>query len=197
MKKAILFLAVITLISTASFAQSGVFRLGIKGGTNINKIQGKGYNEEFKFNYYLGGFAQLNFSESFGIQPEVLFSQSTAQTGDHFSDTYNDFPNGKNVKLNYLSIPILANIGLGGKNLKLQLGPQYSILMNKNESLTQNGKDAFKNGDFSAVGGLWLQLPFGLNVNGRYIIGLSDLNDLSNSNKWTNQAIQLGVGFTF
>ena len=30
-----------------------------------------------------------------------------------------------------------------------------------------------------------------------HVIGLNDVNDLQNSDKWKNQSIQLGVGFTF
>jgi hypothetical protein len=69
--------------------------------------------------------------------------------------------------------------------------------MNDHESLTQNGKDAFKKGDLSGVGGLWLKLPLGLSLSARYVIGLSNLNDVSDENKWNSQAIQLGIGFTF
>jgi len=196
-KQIVLVLFLSVLASTASFAQSGFLRLGVKAGANLNKISGEGYNEGFKFNYHLGAFAQLNFTQGFGIQPELIFSQSTAKSGDQFSDIYPNGENLKNIKLNYLSIPVLANIGLGGKNLKLQVGPQYSIAVSKDKSLFQNGKDAFKSGDFAAVAGLWLQLPLGINVSGRYVIGLSDINDLPDSKKWTNQAIQLGVGFTF
>lgn len=174
------------------------FRLGIKGGTNINKISGKGFNEAFKFNYHLGGFLQLNFGEHFGLQPEVIFSQSTAKTSDNFSDIYTDFStdaNNKNIKLSYLNIPLLLNVG--SKDVKFQLGPQYSILLNKNDNIIENGKRAFKDGNFAAVGGIWVQLPIPINISARYIIGLNDINDLPNSDKWNNQAIQLAVGFTF
>jgi hypothetical protein len=34
-------------------------------------------------------------------------------------------------------------------------------------------------------------------LNGRYFIGLSDINDLTNDSKWRNQGFQLSVGLTF
>ncbi|MGH2643103.1 MAG: porin family protein, partial [Chitinophagaceae bacterium] len=95
-----------------------------------------------------------------------------------------------------LTIPIMANIHLS-RILILQLGPQYGILMNPHESVTQNGADAFKSGEFSGAAGLWLNLPLGLCVSGRYVIGVSNIKDLPESNKWNSQAIQLGVGFRF
>ncbi|HEX5554886.1 MAG TPA: porin family protein [Chitinophagaceae bacterium] len=197
MKKLLCLVTISSLLVATAMAQPGL-HLGIKGGANMTKIDGEQYKDAFDFNYHLGGFLQLDLTKGFGIQPEVIFSQSTSRTGTRFSDIYTEFPNSNDqkIKLNYLSIPVLANIKFSNA-LWLQLGPQYSILMNDHESLTQNGKDAFKKGDLSGVGGLWLKLPLGLSLSARYVIGLSNLNDVSDENKWNSQAIQLGIGFTF
>ncbi len=196
MKKILLFSAVTLLAFSTAMAQVGL-HLGIKGGANMTKIEGQGFKEGYKLNYHLGGYLELGLSQGFGIQPEVIFSQSSAQTADEFSDIYDDFPStsdGQKVKLNYLSIPVLANIKLSD-NFWIQVGPQYSILMDDDETLVQNGKNAFKNGDFSAVGGLWLQLPIGLSLSARYVVGLSDINDVNDQDSWKSQAIQLGIGY--
>lgn len=199
MKKVlILAMAVLGGTTWAAAQQSRPLHVGIKGGANLNKITGEGFDEAFKFNYHLGGFLQLNFNDNIGLQPEVIFSQSSTKTSDNFSDIYTDFTNDadrRNIKLNYLNIPLLLNVG--SKDVKFQLGPQYSILLNKNDNIIENGKKAFKEGDFAAVGGIWVQLPIPVNLSARYIIGLNDINDLSHSDKWKNQAIQLAVGFTF
>jgi hypothetical protein len=199
MKKVwVLVIAVLGSFSWAQAQQVKPFRVGIKGGANLNKISGEGFDEAFKFNYHLGGFLQVNFSDNIGIQPEVIFSQSSAKTSGNFSDIYTDFSddaNRKKIKLDYLNIPVLLNVG--SKDVKFQLGPQYSVLLNKNDNIIENGKRAFKDGNFAAVGGIWVQLPIPINLSARYIIGLNDINDLPNSDKWENQAIQLAVGFTF
>lgn len=198
MKKLLAMMVVSLFAATTVFAQPGI-HIGVKAGANMTKIAGEGYNEGFNFNYYLGPFVQLQITKGFGIQPEVLFTQSTSKTASNFSDIYKEFGtefNNHDIKLNYLSIPVMANINLS-RSLILQVGPQYGILMNSHESLVQNGKDAFKNGDFAMAGGLWLNLPLGLTVSGRYVIGMSDLKDLPESNHWNSQAIQLGIGFRF
>ena len=47
--------------------------------------------------------------------------------------------------------------------------------------------------DKSMLGGV--QLKFSkLRVYGRYVVGLNDINDIDNKEKWKNQSIQLGVG---
>jgi hypothetical protein len=187
---------------TQALAQGPAFRLGIEGGPNLNKISGESFNQQFNFNYYVGAFANLGFTKGFGIQPELLFSQSSASTTNNFSSTYSHFLNygseaGKQrrASLNYLNIPILASFALASR-IYLQFGPQFSVLMNQNKDLVDNGKQAFKDGDLAMVGGIWIRLPFHLNLSGRYVIGLHNVNDLGNQDRWTNQSIQLGLGLT-
>lgn len=176
------------------------FRIGAKAGVNINKINGQSYKSGFNYNYLLGGFMQFNFSKRFGIQPEINFVQSTAEFSNDGSTVYDDlFGDGsqKKAKLDYLKIPLLLNINLGpSKRVKLQLGPQVGGLLKQSIDSLKENRDIFKKGDWSAVGGLWIQIPF-INLGARYEIGLSNLNDIDNNEKWRSQAFMIFVGFTF
>src|SRR5690625_3876614 len=127
--KKLFWLSAFLLFASSSVMAQGI-HLGVKGGANMTKIDCQGYKDGFQLNYYAGGFLELALSEKFGIQPEVLFSQSSYKTADDFSDVYQDLPDVSKVKLNYLNIPILANIKLSDL-FWIQLGPQYSILVNK------------------------------------------------------------------
>ncbi|ASZ11667.1 PorT family protein [Chitinophaga pendula] len=200
MKKLFLVMAVLGITALSTVQGQSLIRFGIKGGANLGKLQGNGYQDGFKLGYHLGGLVQVNFYKGWGVQGEVIFSQSTTRTVDNFSEIYkgeniSTDANGKKIKLNYLSIPILASIPLGTPRVKLQLGPQYSILLS-DKNVIQGAKQAFKSGDFSAVGGLWVQLPV-VNLSARYIVGLSNVSDIAATDKWKNQGIQLGVGVTF
>jgi hypothetical protein len=97
------------------------------------------------------------------------------------------------VKLNYLSIPILLNYKLIGNFLSLQAGPQFSVLMNQDKSLLQNGGDAFKKGDFSMLAGAQVKLS-AIRISARYAIGLSNINDIDNKDQWKSQGFQLSLG---
>src|SRR4030095_6856509 len=122
------------------------------------------------------------------IQPEVLFSQSNTIIDSGFKAIYQDIDNaviGQKAHLNYLSIPVLLRLNAGDL-LTFNLGPQFSILMNSDESLVHNGKQAFKNGDIAAVLGAQVNLG-ALRVYGRYNIGLNNLNDIDNQEKWKSQ----------
>jgi hypothetical protein len=59
----------------------------------------------------------------------------------------------------------------------------------------QNGKDAFKSGNFSLVGGLEVKVAF-LRIYGRYVGGLTDINNLNSQDTWKSQSVQLGLGIT-
>jgi hypothetical protein len=178
-----------------SFAGAQGFGVGIKVGTNINKIQGQSFKDQFTYGYSAGVYADIKVSNKWSIQPEVLFNQVSTDTSDRFSDLYKiNADKISKIKLNYLSIPILLNYNVS-KGISLQAGPQFGILMSQNKDLLQEGKDAFKSGDFSMVGGLQLKFS-SIRLYGRYAIGLSNINDIDNRDSWKNQSIQLGVGFT-
>jgi len=179
------------LLTHALMAQ---FHVGIKGGANVTKVDGKSFKEQFRYGYHLGGFAEIGLSEKFRLQPEVLFNQYATTLDSNYKEIYENIINSdqSKVKLGYLSIPLLLDYKLLGP-IHLQAGPQVGILIDKNRSILQNGGDAFKKGDFSMVGGVQINL-LKLRVSGRYVIGLNNINDIDDQDKWKNQAIQVSVG---
>lgn len=185
------------LIACVIFTQAAMAQLnfGIKAGANITKVDGKAFKDEFKYGYHLGGFVNVGLGGALSIQPEVLFNQYKTRVDSSFSSVYQNaasINNYKDVKLNYLSIPIVLDYKLGNL-ISLQAGPQFGILMNQDKTLLENGKSAFNNGDFSLLGGA--QLKFSkLRLTGRYVVGLNNINDIDNQNKWKNQGWQLSVG---
>lgn len=190
MKTKLISLAVMLSLCSVSFSQGLTF--GIKGGATINKLTGKSFKEEFSFGYHVGGFATIGLGKKLSIQPEVLFNQVNIDTASNYSAVSPNFNRVKDVKLKYLSIPILLNYNLSNL-FALQVGPQFGVLIDQNKDLLQNGEDAFKKGDFSMVGGVQLKL-LKFRVYGRYVIGLNDISDVQNSGKWNSQSIQLGLG---
>lgn len=182
----------------ALFASSTLmaqFHIGMKGGANITKIDGQSFKDKFTYGYHLGGFAEIGLSKKFVLQPEVLFNQYSTTTDSNYNNIYKDiFTEGqRNVKLNYLSIPILLNYKLLGNFLSLQAGPQFSVLMKQDKTLLQNGREAFKNGDFAMLGGVQLQLS-AIRVTGRYAVGLNNISDLDDKDKWKSQGFQVSLG---
>lgn len=193
------FMSILVLVTVVSVSQAQGVRLGVKAGANMNKISGQSFSDGFDLSYHFGGFLEIDFNKKWGIQPEVLWSQSTSKPSS-FSTVYSTSVNplldgNQQIKLDYLSIPLLLRYNIGGI-LSLNAGPQFSILLKKDKTLLQNGQSAFKDGDFAMVAGAQLNFKF-LRIYGRYNIGLQNINDIDNKDKWTNQQIQAGIGFRF
>src|ERR1051326_846324 len=182
------------------FEKENFFRVGFNAGININKIQGRSFKDEFRYNYDLRGFMQLNFSRKFGIQPEVTFIQASSEQSNDFSDIYDDISLGGSqlkAKLNYLKVGSLLNLNVGPtQRIKLQFGPQWGMLLHERVDSLKTNQNIFKNGDFSLAGGIMFQLPM-VHFGGRFEQGLSNINDIDNRDKWTSQSFQLFAGVTF
>ena len=195
MKSKICLLIAVVLFAHAANSQ---FTIGAKAGANLMKIDGKSFKDEFNTGYHAGGFAIIGLGEKFALQPEVLWNQTQTKTDTSIrniaADALSSFKNG-DVKLNYLSIPVLLNYKFIGNFLSLQAGPQFGILLNKDENLLDNGKRAFKAGDFSMLGGVQIKVSKFVG-SARYVVGLNDLSDIDNQEKWKNQGFQLSVGLS-
>lgn len=179
--------------------KESLFRWGFKGGLNLNKIQGESFKDEFNYNYFLGGFMQINITRKLGIQPELNFVQASAEQSDDITVIYDDLFLGGNQKkatLDYLKLAGLLNIDLGpSQKVKLQLGPQWGMLLNEAVDSLKSPQDIFKKGEFSVLGGIMLQLPL-VHIGTRYEIGLTNVNGIDNQDQWKSQAWQFFVGIT-
>ena len=191
-------LAIMAIALLTMQAASAQFRLGAKAGANLVKVDAKSFKDEFRYNYHVGGFAEIGLTrdKKLTLQPEVLFNQYSTTLDSSFKAVYENVLNSEqtHVKLNYLSIPILLNYRLIGP-LYLQAGPAFSVLIDQSKNFLQNGGDAFKKGDFSMIGGAQIRISR-IYLTGRYVVGLANINDIDNQDKWKSQAIQLSLGLS-
>jgi hypothetical protein len=186
----------ICILLAAITTNAQMFKLGVKAGANVGKINGSSFQDKFEYGYHVGGFFQIKISPKLSIQPEVLLSQINTTVDSSFKSLYTSLYNPgyvKNIQLKYLTIPLVLNYKLA-PFISLQGGAQYAILMDNNKNLLQNGQQAFKNGDFSLLGGVQFNLGKFL-LGGRYLVGLNNINDIDNKDKWKNQSAQISLGF--
>lgn len=193
--KKLLVLAAAIFLSTAAFSQAQ-FSIGVKAGPNFSKIDTESSlvsNYQSRAGFHGGAFALLKFAK-FGIQPEVLFSQQ----GSKFSFNSQDLESN----YSYINIPVIVKLyTIGGLNL--QVGPQFGFLASAQEDkvdalgnvrTSEDVKDEIKKSDFGAALGVGWDLPFGLSIDGRYNLGLSDINNAS-GNERKNQVWQVSLGY--
>lgn len=194
------------LLSFAAYAQKmeqdqeRKFRFGIIGGVNLSSVDGRSFKNEYNFNYQLGGFVLINPLTKIGLQSEIHFAQQTATYSKDLTDIYDDLALGGDqpkAKLSVLKFTGLVNFDIGpSQRVKLQLGPQFAMVIDEATGVQGAARDIFKKGDVSAVGGIWLQLPV-VFIGARYAHGFTNLNDIDNRDTWKSRSFQLITGITF
>jgi hypothetical protein len=213
MKRILTLVSLTILLPFLSHAQLNLLSidLGVKLGANMNQIDGKYWENGYKANFLGGAFLSVS-GPMFGGQIEGLFTQSTYTAGEGFNDLYKDLFNagkesvkGGTFKVNYLSVPLLLNIKLIPR-VKFQVGPQFNKVMSVDdkEGLLKDARGIFKSGTLDAVGGVWVDLPFNLNIGARYIFGLTNINNEDGNtysqkidDSWKQKTLQVHLGYKF
>ncbi|HLA55506.1 MAG TPA: porin family protein [Flavobacterium sp.] len=178
MKKAIL--SAIILIACGLNANAQVFKLGIKGGPNFANFSGgvDGINYSSRTSFHIGGAAELGITGKFAIAPEVLYSSQGADV-----DGFGDF------NLDYVAVPVLARIYILSDKLSIDVGPQFSFLVDEADEAFNN--ESF---DFAVAGGATLNVTKSIFVQARYTVGLTDA---SKDAEVKNSVFQVSVGYYF
>jgi hypothetical protein len=195
MKKAgLLFFSVLFFLASQTKAQS--LHIGIKAGANLAEINGRSFNAGIQAGFVVGGYLEMAIDKKWGLQPELLYTQTRATTSQEFPYASNpqfDGIPGRTVTLNYINVPVLVTYKLLPV-LSLQAGPSLGILLNTSQNIMTNYANAFTTTDLLAVFGAQVNLnkfKFGA----RYSYGLLDISKVTPSDTWTNQNIQLYMGF--
>lgn len=176
MKK--LFVLAILLIAGSTTMNAQGIDFGVKAGANFSKLDGDGIDGDNLTSFHVGAVLELNLFENFSVQPEVMYSSQGTKLED------------EDIKLDYISVPVLAKFYLISDKLSLEAGPQFSFLVNDNLEETFETKSF----DFAAIGGLGFNVTNNLFVQARYVVGLTDTTKEA---EVTNKVIQLSVGLKF
>lgn len=178
---------------------------GLKAGVNLASIGGDDTEDvDGRTGFHVGAVAEFMLNEQFGIQPELLYSMQGAET----EDSESGFDYRYELKLDYISLPILAKYKFT-PGFSVHLGPQVSYLLSAEAeyeesfggqtiSGTEDMKDFTNDIDFGVAGGLGYQLDMGVFFNARYYLGLSNINEEGDSDySQQNNVFQLSVGYMF
>ena len=184
--------AVITIVSI------NAQEFGAKAGVNFASLNG---DEDFdgRTSFFVGGVVEFEISESFSIQPELLYSSQGAKSS--FSEEGFDFETI--IKLDYLNIPIMAKYYVT-EAFSIEAGPQVGFLLSAKseweadgESDSEDIKDELSSIDFGLNFGLGYKLDSGLNFGARYNLGLSNVPDSGDDIDLKNGVFQIAVGYFF
>ena len=191
MKKFILLATV--FIAFAAKAQEKV-NIGIKVGQNLTSVNSVAVDRHTA-SYHGGVTFQIGLTDKISLVPEVLLSQTKLATNPNVMDVLGDNRyNPETYHLSYMMVPLLVQVK-PFSSLLLQAGPQYGILIDQKKDGKENAQLAFKEGEFSFVGGAKVNLG-GFFVYGRYVVGLQDISALQDQAKWKTRQWQLGIGMS-
>jgi hypothetical protein len=204
-------------LASPAAAQMGerTLELGIKGGPTFSTVsveddEGADFGNLTAFG--IGAFLRIP-AGAVAFQPELLY------VGKGSKVTEADF--GGNVdlkiKLSYIEIPLLIQVPIGagqgatpyifgGASLAFETGCTFSaegdgvsLDIDCDEGDEEDLEFQRKKFDYGAVIGAGLRLPAGSGaflVEGRYTLGLADLNDLNEDNSIKNRSAAVYVGYS-
>ncbi len=176
MKK--LFLAAFAVFAFATVNAQEI-TWGAKGGVNFSNFTGDA-NTDAITSFYVGGLADINISEKFHVQPEVLFSMEGAEGA-----------NGADAGVSFLRVPVMAKYYVAD-GLNLQAGPSFGFKVGADDAID----NAVKSFDFGLGAGAAYELESGLFFDARYTFGLTDFSDV-NGFEINTSNFQVGVGYRF
>ena len=193
MKKLIL-MAVMALATVSSFAQHavGTFTIQPKVGLNLaNVTKGDG---DIRVGAVAGAEFEYQVSDIFSLSAGALYSMQ----GCKGEVNVEGFDVDATVKLDYINIPILANVYVA-KGLAVKLGIQPGFNVTHKMSAKQGS--ASGSVDFSGVKSVDFSIPVGLSyefnnfvIDGRYNFGVTKFADGSDSK---NSVFQFTLGYKF
>ena len=177
-------------IANLSFAQEHI-NLGIKVGQNFSKVDNVAADRT-QASFHIGAQASIRLTDFISVAPEVILSQTKLEADPSLMDVIgNNNLQPETYHLNYLSFPALAQFKPSNKFI-IEVGPQYSVLMNQSKDGKELANMAFKSGEFAFVGGAKIQFS-GIAAYGRYVAGMQDINALQDQQHWKTRQWQLGV----
>lgn len=192
--KKIFVLAISVLSGTVLFAQDAP-KFGLKGGLNIaTTTNSSGGSRDNKLGLHVGGLAHIHLSPQLALQPEIVYSSQgakyTISNGEH------------QLNLNYINIPVQLQY-MFDNGFRLQTGPQLGFLVGVKDMLEGHETGIFTSNDFKSTDvswsfGLGYLTYSGFGLDGRYNLGLSNINgDPDRTAKVHNSVFQLGVFYMF
>lgn len=189
------------LIAVLSLSAKAQFSLGLKGGVNFSHLSvNNGQIDASDIaGYQVGIWARIG--KGFYVQPEVYLGSSGSDFDFQYNQQNQTVTEGGKVRFTTLNVPLLfgRSFGLSKFNFRLMAGPMYSYVLDKDQKISQNVKNAYQNfGNYrnSTLGyqaGAGVDV-FKFSVDLRYEGGLTEINPAfgQRQNVW-----HLSLGYKF
>lgn len=180
MKKLLILTAAIC-ICACSFSQTGKnIEIGLDVGYNAATVStGNQTNSEYRSGFNAAFLMEYYFSDRWGIKGKLLYDQKGWNNG-YLSFENNGESFYTNYKLDYITVPVMANWHFGKKrNWYLNFGPYIGFLLNASESAGGTDlKPLFKKIDAGLAYGIGVKFPIAPNA--KLFLELDDQSGIAN-----------------
>ena len=195
----ILSIAFVTVFLCAASASAQGLTIGVKGGVNISTVNFESADDDLTLDWRLGavagGFVRFPVLSWLELQPEVLYSVK--------GGTQEGFGVSSSVLLDYLEVPVLARMPLGGGRKYFAVaGPYVGFRMRARTRTEFSGSteemdigDSVERLDFGLAVGGGVEIG-SLVFDGRYSFSLGDI-DADDDGKGKNRVVTATVGYRF
>jgi hypothetical protein len=140
---------------------AGTTEFGFDVGYNSSYLieSQSGYNSDFVSGFNVGVSADHYFSDNWSLKVKVIYDQKG--WGNGFITTPTGEYDNVNFKLNYVTVPVLANWHFGRtRNWYLNFGPYVGFLTSAKETTDNiDVKDSFNSVDGGIALGIGIKIP--------------------------------------
>ena len=179
---------------------------GIKAGANFQQIAGSPFVPAYNTGFVAGLYGAKHW-DKVGLRIEVLVSNAQMNT-EHpvsygmFHEKGSDSTSKGDFKAMYVSIPVLLEAKMS-KRVNFEIGPQYNYMLSftdNNGAYTKQFKNdkILKTGEVCLALGFNFKLPYKLNLDLRYVKGITDINKNTYYralDAWNNNAGQVTLSY--
>jgi len=200
--KNILLFSLMSMMFTITNAQDVVF--GLKAGLNTSNWYGSNDDVSDIYNtrssVHVGALLELNISEKFSLQPEVIYNITGAKVNP--VDASRDALPASDIlyDVQYISVPLMVRYKFKN-NLQLELGPQMGFLVDARTNVDGENydvKNEFEKRELAMNAGLGFEFENGIFFNVRYEYGLMKIARHLDNNSWNkNNVFQFSTGYKF
>ena len=206
MKKQLLVLVVLVLVSAKGFSQTATkttsenesfgkklmskLEFGITAGGNYSNFTNANFATDPLAGFHAGLTVSYKFTDNFLVSEEFLYSLQGAKVKE------GSFA-GQDIKLSYASVPILFKYRTNS-GFYVEAGPQASFKVKEDIGGVTDAKFA-KKIDFAMAGGLGYQSKMGLGIGARYVYGLQKVQETPSLilGDFKNNSIQASIFYVF
>lgn len=203
----------LTALAVATFGIMNAqdVKFGTKFGLNISTLAGNIQNTKNKLDFHAGLFAEIEVSDIFSVQPEILYSNQGTKAEENYIDPMRKLEVNLTQDLSYLYIPIMAKLYIF-EDFYLEAGPQIGFLLNAeqvaevsgtyygkviNDSETVDNKENLNSKDFGANIGLGMNITKRIGASARYTAGLSNIDNETRGSEINNRNLAVSLLYNF